>query len=820
MESKNSYIPLKVFISYIALASLVISVGWVLYSENVIYSNIESKIAFEKAKILKVSKLFSNVYKTESLARKTIQSNSETDFELYIKESDSLRIRIDSLKKIVTTKSQIVLLDSVNYLLAEKTKNIRQLKSIKNKASDEVTVNNAIDELTKLEFSLRKLQLEDFTKNPEKLGSYQRNVLQKYVDYLNQNIPDDSTNTLSKKASDSILSTSKKLLSSVKRETEKKKESLNYQENKLLKNEILISEQLRKVLRMIEREIIINSIKYNTDKEKSLKKINEIITGAAIVGLLLTIFFSILIASDFSKTQLYKKQLEIANFKTRNLLKSREQLISTVSHDLKTPLSTIVGYTELLDNSEVNTKQSYFIKNIRNSSQYISQLVQDLLDFSQIEAGKITIEKKPFLLPEIITEVAKSIQSVYIQKDIELIIDTDKKLNQRVIGDSFRLKQILSNIIGNAYKFTEKGFIKINATINDKGDFVIIKVEDSGIGIEKKNQNLIFEEFAQANENIEKKYGGTGLGLAISKKIATLLGGDLNLKSVFGKGSTFEIQLPLVFDTNSKSELESALEEPTTEEYITPLTSSKTAIVIDDDNNLLGLTSEVLKQNNYTVLAFNNANEALKTIQNTPFDFIITDIQMPKIDGFQFIEKLKETTNSQYQNQPIIALTGREDLYLKVYLDAGFTTVVKKPYSPKILLKTILSLFDSSYKIEPGDNEISNSHLEKGFSLDSLKSFLTNDKEALQEVLKTFVKTTKENLVALEESVANKDTTEINAIAHRIAPMFKQINAIEISKILSDLEQNKYSDADLETIFSELKTKINSLLLILEEEIT
>ncbi|MCC9072740.1 response regulator [Flavobacterium sp. F-65] len=816
MESKNSYIPLKVFISYIALASLVISVGWVLYTENVIYSSIESKIAFEKTKIIKVSQLFSNVYKTESLARKTIQSNSETDFELYIKESDSLQIRIDSLKKIVTTQSQIILLDSVNYLLAEKTKNIRQLKSIKNKASDEVTVNNAIDELTKLEFSLRKLQLEDFTKNPEKLGTYQRNVLQKYVDYLNQNIPDDSTNTLSKKATDSILSTSKKLLSSVKRETEKKKESLNYQENKLLKNEILISEQLRKVLRIIEREIIINSIKYNTDKEKSLKKINQIVTGAAIVGLLLTIFFSILIASDFSKTQLYKKQLEIANFKTRNLLKSREQLISTVSHDLKTPLSTIVGYTELLDNSDINTKQSYFIKNIKNSSKYISQLVQDLLDFSQIEAGKITIEKKPFLLPEIITEVAKNIQSVYNQKDIELIILAEEKLNQRIIGDSFRLKQILSNIIGNAYKFTEKGFIKINATINDKGDFVLIKVEDSGIGIEKKNQNLIFEEFAQANENIEKKYGGTGLGLAISKKIATLLGGDLHLKSVFGKGSTFEIQLPLVFDNDSKSEQE----EPILDDHIAPITSSKTAIVIDDDTNLLGLTSEVLKQHNYTVLAFNSAYDALKTIQDTPFDFIITDIQMPEIDGFQFLEKLKEIRNSQYQNQPIIALTGRDDLDLKAYTDAGFTTVVKKPYSPKILLKTILSLFDSTSKIESEDKDISISNLEKGFSLDSLKLFLANDKEALQEVLKTFIKTTKENLIALEKSILNKDTIEINAVAHRMSPMFKQINASEISEILNDLEQNKYSDANLEIAFNKLKTKINTLLLTLEKETT
>ncbi|KIC02666.1 histidine kinase [Flavobacterium sp. JRM] len=816
MESKKSYIPLKVFISYIALASLVISVGWVLYSENVIYSKIESKIAFEKTKILKVSQLFSNVYKTESLARKTIQSNSESDFEHYIRESDSLRIRIDSLKKIVTTQSQIVLLDSVNYLLAEKTKNIRQLKTIKSKANDEVTVNNAIDELTKLEFSLRKLQLEDFTKNPGQLGSYQRNVLQKYVDYLNQNIPDDSTNTLSKKASDSILSTSKKLLSSVKRETEKKKESLNYQENKLLKNEILISEQLRKVLRIIEREIIINSIKYNTDKEKSLKKINQIVTGAAVVGLLLTVFFSILIASDYSKTQLYKKQLEIANFKTKNLLKSREQLISTVSHDLKTPLSTIVGYTELLGNSDLNTKQSYFIKNIKNSSEYISQLVQDLLDFSQIEAGKIAIEKKPFSLPEIITDVAKNIQSVYKQKDIELIIKTDERLNQRVIGDSFRLKQILSNIIGNAYKFTEEGFIKIDATINHNGEFVFIKIEDSGIGIEKKNQNLVFEEFAQANEGIEKKYGGTGLGLAISKKIATLLGGDLHLKSVFGKGSTFEIQLPLVFDTNTEIELEETNKEP----HIAPIITAKTAIVIDDDSNLLGLTSEVLKQHNYTVLAFGNANEALKTIENTAFDFILTDIQMPEIDGFQFLEKLKETNNSQYKNQPIIALTGRDDLDLKVYTDAGFTTVVKKPYSPKVLLQTILSLFDNSTEITPEDDESNNTNLEKGFSLDSLKSFLTNDKEALREVIKTFIKTTKDNLVVLEKSITEKDSMEISAIAHRIAPMFKQIQASEISKILDNLEQKKYPDTDLETIFNTLKTKINSLLLILEKEIT
>ena len=810
MESKKSYMPIKVLLSYVALVALVATVGWFLYSENVIYKQLEDKIAFEKTKILRVSKLFSNVYKTESLARKTIQTNSEEDFKSYLNETDSLKLRIDTLKQIATTEYQKVLLDSVTYLLSGKTENIRQLKTIKNKADDEVSVNNAIDEITKMEFKLRKLELEDFAKSPNDLGSYQRNVLQKYVDYLNQNIPDDSTNTLSKQATDSILANSKKLLSNVKIKAEKKKESLNFEENKLLKNEIAISEQLRKVLRIIEREIIINSIKNNSLKEKSLKKVNEIVTASAIIGLLLTIIFSIIIVSDYSKSQLYKKQLEIANFKTKNLLKSREQLISTVSHDLKTPLSTIVGYSELLGNSDVNTKQSYFIKNIKNSSEYISQLVQDLLDFSQIEAGKITIEKVPFSLPEIIDEVAKSIQTVYKQKSIELIINVDEKLNKKIVGDPFRLKQILTNIIGNAYKFTEEGFIKISAYAAQDA-FFTITIEDSGIGIEKENQKLIFEEFAQANENIEKQYGGTGLGLAICQKIISILGGKLKLESTFGEGSTFKIKLPLLFDTSE------SLADENSKEMIS-ISKKLTFIVLDDDTNLLNLTTTVLKQQNHQVFSFTRAAEALGAIQKTDFDFIITDIQMPEIDGFSFVEKLKSAADSFYKNQPVIAITGRTDLDFSVYEKAGFTTVIKKPYSPKILLETIQRVLDKDFlsdKILKTKEEISS----KPYSLTSLKEFLGNDTNASREFITSFIESTKLNLDALDIAVQKKNTSEINAIAHRIAPMFRQIQAQEIGRILKALEQDNIDNSDLESLYNALKNKIDSLFDTLRKEI-
>ncbi|MBW1658169.1 hybrid sensor histidine kinase/response regulator [Flavobacterium quisquiliarum] len=811
METKKSYTALKVLFSYVALLALVVTVGWFLYSENVVYNKLEDKIAFEKTKILKVSKLFSNVYKTESLARQTIQSNSEKDFKNYLIETDSLRLRLDTLKQIVTTEYQKTLLDSVTFLLSEKTKNIKQLKEIKNKADDETSVNNAIDEITKMEFNLRKLELQDFTKNPNQLGSYQRSVLQRYVDYLNSNIPDDSTNTLSKKASDSILANSKKLLSTVKLKAEKKKESLNFEENKLLQNEMAISDQLRKVLRIIEREIIINSIKNNSLKEKSLKRVNEIVTASAVIGLLLTVFFSILIVSDYSKSQVYKKQLEIANFKTKNLLKSREQLISTVSHDLKTPLSTIVGYSELLGNSDVNTKQSYFIKNIKNSSEYITQLVQDLLDFSQIEAGKISIEKVPFLLPEIIEDVAQNIQTVYKQKDIDLIINVDEKFQKRIVGDPFRLKQILTNIIGNAYKFTEQGHIRI-AAYADEEDTFTISIQDTGIGIEKANQKLVFEEFAQANENIEKTYGGTGLGLSICKKIISILGGSLSLDSIFGKGSTFTIQLPLFFDNS----------QPVQNEAISkPLKNSKkqTFIVVDDDINLLNLTSGVLKQEQHQVYSFTNPLKALETIQNTHFDFVITDIQMPEIDGFMFLEKLKELPETTFKNQPVIALTGRTDLDLSVYKNAGFTTVVKKPYSPKILLETIQHILDHEEIPVAETIENDEDSASQMYSLETLKDFLGQDDSALKEVLKSFIENTHDNLNLLKTAVSDTNHDEIKSISHRIAPMFRQIQAKEIGEILKTLEKEDLNTLDIKSIYSDLEQKVIVLFEALKQEI-
>ena len=776
-----------------ALASLIAVVGYLLYNQNSLFVKTENKITLEKSKILKVSNLFSDIYKTESLARKTIQSNDTLDFKNYDLQKESLKLEIDSLKTILSNEYQIKLLDSVQILLTEKSENIKQLKLIKLKQNKEVEVKKAITNISKMEVSLGKLRLEDFAKSPEKMGSYQRNVLSKYIAYLNQNIPNDSTNLLSKKAGDSILVANKKLLNQVKEATFTQNKATEFEENKLLQNDLLISEKLGKILNIIEREIILNTTKSNLEKENSLKKTNSIVTIAAIIGLFLSVFFSILILNDFAKTEKYKSQLEIAKFETEKLLKSREQLIATVSHDLKTPLSTIVGYTELLGNSELNKKQHYFTKNIKGSSEYITNLVQDLLDFTQIEAGKITIENNPFSLLELINQVAKSVQSIYIEKPLELILNIDPKFENKIVGDAFRLKQVLTNIIGNAYKFSEKGFIKINAEISES-KLLIIKIEDTGIGIALEKQQLIFEEFTQADQNIEKKYGGTGLGLTISKKIIEILGGNLSLKSQIEKGSLFQIQLPLLFDSQIK--------KPNNNRILK-------VIVVDDDQNLLNLTSEVLKQNNFEVFSFTDANVALEIAKKQDFDFVITDIQMPEIDGFEFLEKLKNL--SEYKNQPVFALTGRTDLELEIYQNLGFCKVIAKPYLPKNLIQTIHNLSNSTNINVILSDEISVQDSTVNYSLSAINQFLPNNKNALNEFIGLLIKTTKTNLQDFDAALANNNLEVTKAISHRMNPVFKQIHAHQIATILDELETKSLSFDEIDENIVVLKTKIDSL---------
>lgn len=341
-----------------------------------------------------------------------------------------------------------------------------------------------------------------------------------------------------------------------------------------------------------------------------------------------------MISKDYWKVQEYRERLERAKKYSESLLKSREQLISTVSHDLRTPLNTISGYSDLIEQSGLNTKQLNYLKKIKSSSGYVDNLVNDLLDYSKLEAGKIQLDKVPFALFQLIEETAVDFEEIQSKKRVLLQLKIADDLKTPIINDPFRIRQILTNLIGNAFKFTDSGHVKVAAVVEEKNKatWVRIDVEDTGIGIPVEKQESIFQEFTQAGAPSQKAQIGYGLGLTISRKLTELLGGKLSLKSKVGKGSTFTVRVPVEFskievvENNSKAFVSKPKE--------------LSILVIDDDENMLGLISEVCKINyikTETLLSFDDF-ELSKIHQ---FDAVLTDIQMPTTNGFSVLKQSK-----------------------------------------------------------------------------------------------------------------------------------------------------------------------------------
>src|SRR5690606_7879408 len=340
---------------------------------------------------------------------------------------------------------------------------------------------------------------------------------------------------------------------------------------------------------------------------------------------------------------------------------------------------------------------------------------------------------------------------------------------------------------------------------------VKIDVEDTGIGIAKEKRHLIFDEFTQAEDDIEKKYGGTGLGLTISKKMAHLLEGDLFLESKENNGSTFTLQVPL--RAVSTKEILNKKQEA---DKIKP---NLQIVVIDDDPALLKLNTMVLEQQGFAVHAFKNASHALEVLQKISYDIIITDIQMPVMNGFRFLELLKTEKSYSYKDQPVIAITGRQDLKKEYYTKAGFKHVVYKPYEPNALLSVIHNVFND---IIPDTQRTSATKIDPNslYDLTSLKKILDND-EALNEIIEAFIGSTHTDLYNIENHIKENNLENTKKTAHKMISMFRQIKAERVVPILEMLESidNKVTPEDLNDYFKNLKENIDAIFKTLKKPV-
>ncbi|QTA86055.1 response regulator [Desulfonema magnum] len=337
--------------------------------------------------------------------------------------------------------------------------------------------------------------------------------------------------------------------------------------------------------------------------------------------------------------------------------RAKSEFLANMSHEIRTPMNAVLGFTDLLYSLVTDQKQKSYLESIRSSGKSLLTLINDILDLSKIEAGRMELQYEPVNLYSIINEIKHIFSLKISEKGLQFIVDIAKDIPQSLFLDEVRLRQILFNLFGNTVKFTEKGYIKLSAKKicaekDDKNRVdLLMSVEDTGIGIAPEYKETIFDAFKQQDCQSTKRYGGTGLGLAITKRLVEMMGGNISVKSEVGKGSVFEIVLHNV--SVSATPAKSKTEE--TFDYENLLFEEAAVLIVDDIETNRELVKEFLYDTNIITLEAEDGEKAVMLTKQYKPDVILMDIRMPGMDGYEATKWIKE--DEDIKHIPVIALT-------------------------------------------------------------------------------------------------------------------------------------------------------------------
>ncbi len=545
-----------------------------------------------------------------------------------------------------------------------------------------------------------------------------------------------------------------------------------------------LSARIDSLLKGYEQETLMRA-REEAEYQKAVRhRSATIISGIAAGAVVLSVIFLVMIWRDVTRSNRYRHQLEEANRFAEELLASREKLMLAITHDFKAPLGSIMGYADLLSRLTVDERQRFYLDNMKISSEHLLKLVTDLLDFHRLDLNKAEINRVTFHPARLLEEIYVSFEPLTSAKGLSLKCEIDPELKGAFISDPLRLRQIVNNLLSNAVKFTSAGGITLTASFVPKGDSVFpgnhlkLSVIDTGKGMEPGDRERIFQEFtrlpgAQGEE-------GFGLGLSIVRMLVQLLEGRIEVDSALGKGSTFTLRVPLypvALDNDT-----SALNDQTSGDPQTQIPALH-ILLIDDDRIQLTLTAAMLAQSGITSVTCLQLDELLEALRTDTFDVLLTDVQMPAMNGFDLLNLLRASNIPQAKTIPVVAVTARSDMKREEFLQHGFAGSLHKPFTVNELLTEIGVLQADIATVDTAPSSALN------FS--ALTAFSGDDPDAAKSILESFVVETRLNVDRLRQALETEDTDGIAAMGHKMLPLFTLLGASELVTLLKELEASR-----------------------------
>lgn len=802
MEDKTRHITRKVVWGYLLLLLIAICSVYYVYTIIQQLAVEEKPDTLNREKAYLVTNTLSLIYESEALGQ--LVGRPGNDLRNFNRTMRKAHQNLDSLRVLLTDSVQQLKVDTIQNLLKQKRWNTLRLLETLNEwnagrlyvenierviaIQDSVIRHHKPDSIVPTVREIIEVQQDTVIVPKKKKGFFQR-----LADAFSPDRRTEDTsfvvNTTRKlvtdtirvdyNPSDTIVSILRNLQDTVAGQRKQLSDVLLQRASNLRYNNTMVTSRINQMLRAIEEEEMEESFARVQHKQSILRQTTRTIASVGLVAILVAIVFLIIIIRDISRSYYYRRQLEKAKQYAEDLLQSREKLILTISHDIRAPLSSIIGYIELLLRRNPDERQRYYLDNMTGSSQHILSLVNDLLDYHRLESGQMEIHPVPFSVAALMQEIYDSFRPLAEAKSLQLTLDLKPEFaDLTYLGDTIRLRQVVNNLLSNAIKFTPEGNVTLRVAIQQKGERMYeldVTVSDAGPGIPESEQERIFGDFTRLAGS--DKVEGFGLGLSITRRLVDLLKGTLNVHSVVEQGSDFILTLPMPLSDRTESKLPQA-EEPTATEVALPADRTVYCLLVDDDAIQLALTEELLKRSHVEVVGVSNPHKVLDILRNTRFDAVITDIQMPGVDGYHLLRMIRESGIPDADKVPVIALSASVANEHSHYIEAGFTGFLNKPFTAEQLIALL--------------NKLLALHLEPVVKIDfsSLTAFAGEDTEASASILRTFTEETSKSIQLLQDALDSEKRTESSRLAHKLIPLLTMLGANNLVQKLRILEKN------------------------------